>query len=227
MIPEGTENKVIVIDDVFKSGELDLIKHIIKNTPNLLWKYEDENPLYTKHRVKITPINSLLSGKPFQQIEDSVQNALFSPSRMKYMKTINDFSYKLIDNTDTHKIYLTSHISNKPCGWHKDDSTHDPNVIQTLNYIFHVDAGGEFSGGELDVSYDEIDQSNITWTPKKEPTIHQTIEYKDNRLVVIPAWMWHRVRTTKTNGGVEPLDGRITINGHIGFLRGNSSKVQY
>ena len=217
-IPKGVENKVIVVDNVFSETVLDDLKKRIKEVPKELWSYSDANVDYVKYRLLLnTFYGSHL--KYSSHIMKKVGEILFGKENMSRMKSYNDFAFKLVDWTDVHKIYVTSHISGKPCGWHNNDSVQDAGSIQLLSFIFHIDIGNKFTGGELDVSYDEIKTVN-DWFPERPPTVHQTVKYKDNRLVIIPTWMWHTVRTIKTdNEKTEALDGRITINGHLGFLR--------
>ena len=49
--------------------------------------------------------------------------------------------------------------------------------------------------------------------------MHETVEYKDNRMVIFPTHLWHKVQTIniEDKGITNPLEGRLTVNGHIGW----------
>jgi hypothetical protein len=213
MIPNGVENKLLVVDDILKPALLKRVKEEIRNIPRGEWDLNDHNTDYVKYRVN----DEYIYGEK-TEISRIIHDALFSKRVTDMMKDINDWAFKMIDETSYDIVYVTSHIDGKPCGWHKNDYAIRDNIIMSLNYIFHIDIGSEFTGGELEHSYDNIDADTCGWYPLSQPTIHQTVHYKDNRVVILPTYSWHKVNTIKTPNKIkEPLDGRITINGHIGF----------
>lgn len=220
MIPDGIENKVLVINDAIRPELLKQIKDDIRKIPREKWEYQNDNPDYTKYRANAEYIYGSMDtdSSVNSHIVKIIHDTLFSKRITNEMKSINDWAFKMIDKTTYDITYVTSHINGKPCGWHNNDSDTKKDIIMSLNYIFHIDMGSDFTGGELDYSYDNIDADSCGWYPMSEPTIHQTIPYKDNQLVIIPTYSWHKVRTIESvNNITEPLDGRITVNGHIGF----------
>jgi len=218
MIPEGYENKVYIVDNLLSDYVLNLIKRNILGAPREMWQKHEDNEDYVKHRIELNSIQPSLTSHKYDAITSSVTDALFSKSNMKEMQKINDWAYSSVNLTNVHSTSITSHINGKPCGWHKNDINNFSGRIHSLNYILHIDIGNKFTGGELDVSYDNINEVPDGWYPESEPTVHQTVNYKDNRLVILPTDLWHTVRTIKTPTELyEPLDGRITINGHIGW----------
>lgn len=201
-------SKVFVADNVFDEFDLKKIKDFISNSKIEDWTFENTQEEYVKYRLHNTPT----------WLYNYARSKLFSTNNSIKMKEIDDNAFHTIKFTTNDFFFVTSHITNKPCGWHKNDMTGFPGVINTLNFVFHIDLGAKFSGGNFKLSYDNIPEVEEGWYPLSEPTVHETIEYKDNRLVIFPTHLWHMVDTIKTpDNASNPLDGRITMNGHIGF----------
>lgn len=200
--------KIFVKDNVFESDVLEEIKQEIKQRKDD-FIFNNQNPDYTKWRIY----------EANQKIAGYVWSSLFNSMVVRKFKEIDDFAFHSISYTNIHTTSITSHINGKPCGWHKNDMIAIPDRINSLNYVIHIDLGNKFTGGNLELSYDNIPEISEGWYPEREPTVHETVDYKDNRIVVFPTHLWHKVQTINTGNKeiTSPLDGRLTINGHIGW----------
>ena len=193
---------------MFQPDDLEEIKKYIKQSEDL-FKFNNHNPEYTKWRID----------EVSKKIEGYVWSALFNSMNVRNLKKIDDFAFHSISYTNVHTTSITSHINGKPCGWHKNDMKAIPDRVNSLNYVIHIDIGNKFTGGNLELSYDNISEISEGWYPETEPTIHETVEYKDNRIVIFPTHLWHKVQTIDIGdkGITNPLEGRLTVNGHIGW----------
>ncbi len=201
-------SKIFIKDDVFQPDDLEEIKKDIKQNEDL-FKLNNHNPDYTKWRID----------KISKKTEGYVWSALFNSMNVRNLKKIDDFAFHSISYTNVHSTSITSHINGKPCGWHKNDMNAIPDRVNSLNYVIHIDIGNKFTGGNLELSYDNIPEISEGWYPETEPTVHETVEYKDNRMVIFPTHLWHKVQTIniEDKGITNPLEGRLTVNGHIGW----------
>jgi len=212
------DSSIIVIDNVMEKEYLDAMKAKVADLESYM-KVEDHNPLYVKARLDLDEFYR--DKRKGATIITVMADTLFNEAIYRRCDVINDYCFQIYRKVTFHKTWITAHIPGKPCGWHNDDIWNGwPNAIHMINYIFYLDMGGKFDKGDLLVSYDNIPKKDGIWKPVTEPTIHERVEYKDNRLVMIPAYNWHMVETIENIGKHEyrtPFDGRVSVNGHIGF----------
>jgi len=202
----------IVIDDFIEPAYFAAMKEEIRTLEPEM-KLDDWNPDYTKMRAHL---DDLYANRRLSKILHFVELALFNDIIYRKAEQIQDYCMQIMRYCTIHFTYLTGHIPGKPCSWHNDIGV--SGNLFLLNFILYVDMGGKFAGGNLVLSDDAISVKSGSLNPEKEPTKSHFIVPKDNRLVIIPSHLWHMVETIHTTTTYNsPLDGRITINGHIGF----------
>jgi len=215
-----TDSKITVLDDFMDDLYLNTMREeAIKLEDNM--KLQEGNPYYIYRRAHLDDIfegDSRIDSKIIQLLSGS----LFEESVRNELLKVNDFCTQMFKHCNYHMTYITSHIPGKTCGWHKDDATNHllVRVVFLLNYILYIDVGSKFTGGDLIVSYDHIKQKSGVWLPETEPVKHERIAHKNNRLVIMPTYLWHMVEPIKLLEGKKynsGMDGRVTINGHIGW----------
>jgi len=138
-------------------------------------------------------------------ILNMTQKSLFNEDMYYELRRIPDAAFQLIHMSNNHETQLTSYGNGDRYDWHRD-----VNLPRLLNYILYIStSGGTFKGGNLEISF------NL------QETVHGlipdiVIEPTANMLVLMPSYFWHRV-TPVTVHSDDALDGRISINGHIGW----------
>jgi len=207
------EKQLLIIDDFIEPAYFESMKEEITSLEDK-WTLEDWNPLYTKRRLLLDNIY-----KTEERLQSKILNfltlALFNDNIYRRAEEIQNYCFQTMRISNRHVTYVTSHIPTKECIWHTDAQAVF-GMLCLLNFVLYVDIGAKYKGGDLLVSYDTSSLKSGGLLPQKDLTVHETITPKDNRLVLIPSHLWHMVKTTKCKQ-VKPTDGRVTINGHIGF----------
>ena len=130
-----------------------------------------------------------------------VQERLFNEDLYYELRRIPDAAFQLIHMTNWHETQLTLYGNGDRYDWHRD-----VNLPRLLNYIFYIGSGDSFTGGNLEISLD-LDE-----TPQ-DLYADIIIEPTANMFVLMPSYFWHRVTPVIQEG----YDGRVSINGHIGW----------
>jgi len=132
----------------------------------------------------------------------------------------NDSMFRLIDRTTRHVTYITSHHPESICKWHTDYTMRSGSFSgNLLNYILYIN-NGDFTGGNIKISEEHIQDTpgeDVGITPLREPKTEHIIEPINNRLVLFPTPYWHMVESVENKSYKNPIDGRLTVHGHIGI----------
>ena len=137
---------------------------------------------------------------------------LFDAKMLETYDDIQETAYKTLSHSTAHETQLTIYLDNCSYNWHTDNDSG-----RIVNYVLIVDMGMKFDGGHTQISNEPADgEKNFLAGLDKDVVLD--IKPKGNQLIIMPAWVSHRV-TRIIMKSKELLDGRITINGHIGFNR--------
>jgi hypothetical protein len=213
-----SDPKILVEDDALAPDDVSAIQSEIRALEDQ-FEYEDHNDEYVKYRLYL---DRIFDGRRDEsRTLRAMQAKLFDDDFMLRLRdTLHDFSAASLPFTNVHTTSVTAHVPWGPCTWHVNDMTRSlrDKVVFTFNYVYYLDMGGRFEGGNLLVSYDNVRQKErFGWEPVSLPTVHRVVEPRNNRLVVLPTVYWHMVELTKVDDWKKPLDGRISVNGHVGF----------
>lgn len=213
-----SETKILVEDDALGPEEVSAIQSEIRALEGE-FDYEGHNEEYVKYRLYV---DRVFDGRRDEsRILRAMRAKLFDDDFMQRLRdTLHDFSTASLPFTNVHTTCVTAHVPWGPCTWHVNDLTKGlrANLVFTLNYVYYLDMGGRFEGGNLLVSYDNVRQKERGgWEPVSVPTVHRVVEPRSNRLVILPTVYWHMVELTKVDDWKRPLDGRVSVNGHVGF----------
>jgi len=137
-------------------------------------------------------------------ILNMIQDRLFNEDLYYELRRLPDAAFQLIHMSTSHETQLTSYGNGQKYDWHRD-----VNLPRLLNYILYLGSGHSFSGGNLEISLDLDETADDLYADV-------IIEPTANMFVLMPSYFWHRV-TPVTVDGDDILDGRISINGHIGW----------
>ncbi len=206
-------NNFIVIDNFLNKGYLKKCKAEIKSLEHLFRL--EELPVYVKKRVNLDNVyNGRRRDSPILRV---MEDTIFSDLVKRIAASKYDPCFKLLANTNFHTTFVTAHLPDKVCGWHTDNVLlNGINNGQLLNFLVYIDMGGKFTEGNIEISYEQVDYIEGKLLDK-EPTLDEVIEFKDNRFVMFPAYLWHQVPQIKCKKWENIFDGRISINGHIGI----------
>lgn len=131
---------------------------------------------------------------------DRVQDAM--------SKSRNDLSFALHNLSDKHETQVTSYLDGNEFEWHNDHHFANFWTGRIENWIYYLNDNVE--GGELEIEDDQI----------------YTLKPVYNRLIIMPSYLKHRVKKVKTNQ-TKVMNGRLTINGHVGFINFNNSFMNH
>jgi len=180
---------VIIIDNFLKKEDFKLVKnevegnqHLINSTP----KYKD-----TKQYLRWDIDRYYEGHRQDSDILKIIQEGLFQGKLAKEAKKYFEPPWIYLPVTTRHETQVTKYSTGNNYMWHADNTGG-----RLMNYILYMN--DDFKGGQLAMSF----------TDKKH--IDSVITPKTNRLVVMPSFYWHKVKTI--------IKGeRYTVNGHIGM----------
>ena len=134
---------------------------------------------------------------------------LFSSEMTDIYRSIKEGAFKLIEYSSQHESQLTFYGDKHGYEWHQDIEAR-----WFINWILYIDIDSDFTGGENQISNDELSLGNDN-TPYN---IDISTKPKDNMLIMMPSWVTHRVAPVFCKSK-DKLKSRITINGHIGYSK--------
>jgi len=180
---------IIIIDDFLSNVDFKLVQNEIKSNHHLI----KEPPAHqdTKQFLRWYVDRDYEGHRKDSDILRIMQRELFEGKFAREAKKHFEAPWIYLPVTTHHETQVTKYMKGNSYMWHNDN-----HKGRLFNYILYMN--DDFKGGELALSY----------TSKKH--IDKIVTPKTNRLVVIPSFYWHKVRTI--------LDGnRYTVNGHIGM----------
>ena len=211
-----TEN-FIVMDNFLNKGYLKKCKDEIRSLEDSFKLFE--LPIYVAKRVDLDTL--YMGRKSDSPILRVIEDSLFSDVIKILVAAKYDPYFRLFGKTNFHNTFITAHLPGEICSWHTDDVL--PNGLfngELLNYVVYIDMDSKFTGGNIEISYEQVDnikEKPVGCYPDKEPRLDDVIEFKDNRFVIFPTYLWHQVPPIKCDNYESIFDGRISINGHIGI----------
>jgi len=134
---------------------------------------------------------------------------MFSEEMLKIYMSINETAFKLLHTSSNHETQLTVYGNKGEYKWHNDDI-----VYRLVNWILFIDIDSDFTGGENEISNDNINETFDETYHEKQTDI--VTKHEDNVLIMMPCWVTHRVAPVFCKSK-DILKGRISINGHIGY----------
>ena len=143
-----------------------------------------------------------------------IQNSIFNNEMYDIYNTLPETSYKLIKESTNHETELTVYKDKSAYNWHIDDIQR-----RMINFVLMIDLGMKFDGGHTQISnvgFDTLGE-RILFDGGLDIDVEIDIEPKGNQLIMMPMWVTHRVTQVKMKSK-NLTDGRITVNGHIGYV---------
>jgi len=138
-----------------------------------------------------------------------MSETLFDDKMLEVYNTIQETAFKIIKYTTKHESQLTFYYNDCEYKWHVDDIS-----MRLVNYVLMIDMGMKFDGGHTLISNEQHEEKNFL--SGVDMPIALDIKPKGNQLLIMPCWITHSVSQIKMKSN-NLLDGRITVNGHIGF----------
>jgi len=203
------KDDLVLIRDFLTERQMDLVKKEIRRLQDeVTQEYIPKEDLYGKPDGAISRHRCYLDAYYEARRDESdilriMQDMLFSDRVYEIVEKINCYSMLTMRHSSTHETQLTSYQKNDRYYWHRDN---DARRIRFLNYALYIQFSHKAKGGELLIS-DDIRE------PFK-PAI--TIKPEHNLIAIFPSQYMHKVNEVQTYSD-NILDGRITINGHVGF----------
>ena len=191
-------------NDDLKLIKKEIIKLVTETNDSNVSGYFPDDKLVKFDRVFLD--DYYINDRTQSDILNIVSKYMFSREMMDLCSSLKDGAFKNIEHTNHHESKLTFYGNNHVYEWHNDIK-----YGRLINWILYVDIDSDFTGGENQISNDDLtenysDNYNIDISTKP----------KDNMLIMMPSWVTHRVAPVFCKSK-DKLKGRITINGHIGY----------
>ena len=117
---------------------------------------------------------------------------MWGDENCKAIKSVNDNLFQASLFTNHSTLLLSQYVENDRYEWHRDYSP-----MLTANYMFCTEPK-KFQGGEFLIG---------AWN---STTIEKIIPFKNNRLILFPSRIYHKVNAVHSFSG-EALDARFTL----------------
>ena len=135
-----------------------------------------------------------------------------------------NYASHMMKGADTDQTQVKIEGIDDECNWHRNDYASMKGHLILMTWLYYLKPKDNYTGGEFEYSFENIRQKRENWDPVEEPKETIKIENKHNRMVLIPSFFWHRVNPVKFTQYDSPLDGRISINGRVGYKLADSNK---
>lgn len=208
---------VLKVENFLTEAEYDAVKKEIYHTI-LLPENESEFQGRDYERVYLDKLWN--NNRKQSQILTIMEKRLFEDYMLQIYVKIPESAFHLIPQSTNHETQLSLYKNNSMYNWHIDDDN-----LRVANFVLMIDMGMKFTGGHTQLSNEDYrakgDLAGIIGNVDFE--VDLDIKPKGNQLIIMPMWVTHRVTPVKMQS-TELTDGRITINGHIGFKTIDVSK---
>ena len=167
-----------------------------------------------KDFVRVDLDTKYMKDRTKSRILTIIQKDIFNDEMFEIYNTVPETSYKLIKESTNHETELTVYKDKSTYNWHIDDIQR-----RMINFILMIDLGMKFDGGHTQISnvgFDTLGE-RILFDGGLDIDVAIDIEPKGNQLIMMPMWVTHRVTQVKMKSK-NLIDGRITVNGHIGYV---------
>ena len=197
IVKKDVKNEVLKLENMVKGG----IENEVPATNGKNYNRIYLDSIYGKDRTKSKTLMIITKN-------------LFNPEMFDIYNDIPETAFKLLRDTTTHETEITVYKDKSVYGWHTD-------VVgrRVVNYVLMIDLGMKFDGGHTQLSntqYDSLSERTL-FEGGLDIDAELDIEPKGNQLIIMPMWVMHRVTAIKMKSD-NMLDGRITVNGHVGFI---------
>jgi Rps23 Pro-64 3,4-dihydroxylase Tpa1-like proline 4-hydroxylase len=195
----------------------DETKKEVLNLNGLLDKGMVEDTRYSingKDFARVDLDTKYMKDRTESRILTIIQNSIFNNEMFDIYNTVPETSYKLIKESTNHETELTVYKDKSAYNWHQDDIQR-----RVINFVLMIDHGMKFDGGHTQISnvgFDTLGE-RVLFDSGLDIDVAIDIEPKGNQLIMMPMWVTHRVTRVKMKSK-KLIDGRITVNGHIGFV---------
>ena len=196
-VKQDVKNEVLTLKNKIKGG----IEHEVPATNGKTYNRIYLDSIYGKDRTKSKTLMI-------------VQRNLFNDEMFDIYNDVPETAFKLLRDTTTHETEITVYKDKSVYGWHTDAVGR-----RVVNYVLMIDLGMKFDGGHTQLSNTQYDSLSERTLFEGGLDIDPDIDVapKGNQLIIMPMWVMHRVTGIKMKSD-NLLDGRITVNGHIGFI---------
>jgi Rps23 Pro-64 3,4-dihydroxylase Tpa1-like proline 4-hydroxylase len=195
MKPKKINDDILLIDEFLTVDELSKVKNeIIENEQHIK---DDEFILdNTKYMRLFLDNNDLFMPRNESEILKSIEKLFIKFMQDNFLK-LQSYTFQSIRFTNKHETQLTVYPNGGKYTWHYDN-----NDGRLISFILPININNKkWVGGELVLKYnDEL----------------ITIEPKENQMIMFSAHLYHKVNSVKIDSD-KLLDGRVVINGHIGY----------
>jgi len=196
---------ILIVNNFISDDDLMLIK---KEIIKLVDKTKNTN-MITREYDRIYFDKYYEKDRTQSDVLEIIPKYLFSSEMIDICKSMKEGAFKFIENSSRHETQLTIYGDHHGYEWH-----HDNVFGRFVNWILYIDIDSDFTGGENQISNDEYIIGNDN-TPYN---VDISTKPKDNMLIIMPSWVTHRVSPVFCKSK-DKLKGRITINGHIGYIK--------
>lgn len=207
----------IVIDDLLPENTVNEILEEIKElplnhvSPALNYRYWQYSLDFIQPRSK----SAIL--REFDAIWDN-------PRMLEALEKNYNYAAHMMKGADVDYTQIKIEGPDDECAWHRNDFARSKGQLTLITWLYYLKPEDNYTGGELEYSFENIRQKVMSWDPVTEPKDTIKIENKHNRMVLIPSFFWHRVHPPEFLYYNNPMDGRISINGHVGYRLLNTER---
>lgn len=203
MKPIKINNDILLIDNFFTKPELKAIKLSVKfEKENIVDKPTQELYGVDDSNYKRMYLDDVYRDRRNDSLVLALTGSkLFNKKAKSIYKKQHSYPFQTVESTNRHETRITVYPKGGNYGWHKDNIS----GTRLLSFILPLDINKPrmWTGGELVIKYNEKEIK---------------IKPQENQMIVFSSHLLHKVNTIKVNSD-ELFDGRVVINGHIGFTR--------
>lgn len=188
-------NDILLLDNFLSDDQISLVKKsIIKDVDYIL----DDPNILKGAKYKRIFLDGLYNNRRYESsILRIMDNELFSSRVLKETRDMDSYPFSTLPFTTHHETQLTVYENGGRYSMHRDN-----NYGRLLSFILPIIMDTKkYEGGELHLIHN---RKPILITPKH------------NQLILFSGHLYHKVLPIKTETD-NLLDGRIVINGHIGY----------
>lgn len=197
MKPIKINDDVLLIDDFLSPDELEITKKEIRFHKDDI--ISDLN-IMEKTEYKRMFVDDIYENRRNDSHILKASGKIFTDEVYDIIKKVDMFSYpfKSISQSNHHETQLTSYGNGGKYKIHVDNA-----YGRTMSYVLPIDVNKKkWKEGQLVLIY------------KGEEIV---VEPKNNQMILFSSHLQHKVNPVKINSK-NVLDGRVVINGHLGFL---------
>lgn len=189
-------NDILLIDDFYSKKDLKIIKKaVIAERENII----DDGDAMKNSSYKRMYLDDVYTNRSDSLILTTTDLTLFGKEIFSIFDKQNSYTFQSVGITNNHETRITVYSKGGQYPWHKDNVS----GTRLLSFILPLDINKprKWTGGELIIKHGGKEIK---------------IKPKENQLIIFSSHLLHKVTPIKLNSD-ELFDGRVVINGHIGF----------